>query len=46
VRGSDNDNDDNDDDDDDKIIIIATIFVSIIIERKERVFSLLVEVII
>ena len=46
MRGSDNDNDDNDDDDDDKIIIIATIFVSIIIERKERVFSLLVEVII
>ena len=44
MRGSDNDNDDNDDDD--KIIIIATIFVSIIIERKERVFSLLVEVII
>ena len=46
MRGSDSDNDDNDDDDDDKSIIIATIFVSIIIERKERVFSLLVEVII
>ena len=46
MRGSDNDNDnDNDDNDDnDDTIIIAAIVT--IIERKKRVFSLLVEVII